>query len=146
MEYDVNHNCFRLDRMLPQAMPANYGFIPQTLCEDGDALDVLVLGDDVLTTGTVLTVRLVGMLHMIDNGVTDNKVLAIPDYLEPSDIQMNIPSGRSPRNLYGAIINFFGSYKGEGATQVADQIDTATSAIIEFERAMIRHWSRGGTV
>lgn len=140
IEYDHIHDCFRLDRILPMAMPANYGFIPSTLCDDGDPLDVLVLGPDVLSTATALTVKPIGMMYMIDSGVYDPKVIAIPDYLEPSDLQMDVRDGRRTRRVYGNIINFFKQYKGIGNTVVGDTIFPATNAILEIGEATVEYW------
>ena len=140
IEYDQIHGCFDCDRVLPIAMPANYGFIPQTLCEDGDALDVLVLGPNVLCTGTTLTVKPIGLMYMIDGGVYDPKVIAIPDYLELSDLQMDVRDGRRTRSVYGNIINFFKHYKGEGRTIVGDTVYPATNALLEIDEATVEYW------
>lgn len=140
IEYDQINDCFRLDRMLPMAMPANYGFIPSTLCEDGDALDVLVLGDDVLNTGTVLSVRPIGMIYMVDGGVQDPKILAIPHYMDPSDLQIEVRDGRNSRNVYGTIINFFKQYKGEGNTVVGDHTFPLTNALLEIDECTVEYW------
>src|SRR5205809_7098323 len=78
-EYDKQLNVFRLDRNLfsPVHYPGDYGFIPSTLSDDGDPLDVLVLVDAPSFTGCVMNVRPVGMLRMVDQGREDEKVLAV---------------------------------------------------------------------
>ena len=78
-EYDKELHVFRLDRNLysPVHYPGDYGFIPSTLSDDGDPLDVLVLVDAPSFTGCVMTVRPVGFLEMIDQGQRDEKVLAV---------------------------------------------------------------------
>ncbi len=78
-EYDKQLHVFRLDRNLysPVHYPGDYGFIPSTLSEDGDALDVLVLVDAPSFTGCVMTVRPIGMLEMVDQGKKDEKILAV---------------------------------------------------------------------
>jgi inorganic pyrophosphatase len=78
-EYDKELNVFRLDRNLysPVHYPGDYGFIPSTLGDDGDSLDVLVLVDAPSFTGCLMTVRPVGFLEMIDQGRADEKVLAV---------------------------------------------------------------------
>jgi inorganic pyrophosphatase len=77
-EYDKTLQVFRLDRNLhsPVHYPGDYGFIPQTIAQDGDPLDILVLGDSPTFTGCVYTVRTVGLFEMLDQGVPDEKVLA----------------------------------------------------------------------
>lgn len=78
-EYDKQLNVFRLDRNLysPVHYPGDYGFIPSTLSDDGDPLDVLVLVDAPSFPGCVMTVRPIGLLEMLDQGVLDEKILAV---------------------------------------------------------------------
>ena len=78
-EYDKQLQVFRLDRNLysPVHYPGDYGFIPSTLSDDGDPLDVLVLVDASSFTGCVMTVRPIGALMMIDQGKEDEKILAV---------------------------------------------------------------------
>ncbi len=56
----------------------NYGFIPGTLAEDGDALDVMVITDEIIPSGTTIQIRTIGMIELLDRGVADNKILALP--------------------------------------------------------------------
>ena len=81
-EYNPDLNMFVLDRCLISSMryPASYGFIPQTLSDDGDPLDILVYNTVPIITGTLVECRIVGGLLTIDNGVVDYKVLGIPMY------------------------------------------------------------------
>lgn len=78
-EYDKELHVFRLDRNLysPVHYPGDYGFIPSTLSEDGDALDVLVLVDAATFPGCLVAVRPIGMLDMLDQGTLDHKVLSV---------------------------------------------------------------------
>lgn len=80
IEWDRKLAAFTLDRVEPQifAKPTNYGFIPQTLDEDGDELDVLVLTDQPLTTGIYLEARILGVMKFVDDGEVDDKILAVP--------------------------------------------------------------------
>jgi inorganic pyrophosphatase len=77
-EYDKKLHVFRLDRNLhsPVHYPADYGFIPQTLADDGDPLDILVLGDAPTFPGCVYHARVIGLLEMLDQGIRDEKVIA----------------------------------------------------------------------
>ncbi len=81
-EYDKKLQVFRLDRALfsPVHFPGDYGFIPSTLSTDGDPLDVLVLVDQGSFPGCLIEVRPIGMLEMLDQGVKDEKVLAVANY------------------------------------------------------------------
>lgn len=78
-EYDKKLHVFRLDRNLysPVHYPGDYGFIPSTLSEDGDPLDVLVLVEAPSFPGCVMQVRPIGLLEMLDQGIPDEKVLAV---------------------------------------------------------------------
>lgn len=78
-EYDKTLRVFRLDRTLysPVHYPGDYGFIPSTLASDGDPLDVLVLVDNASFPGCLIEVRPIGVLEMLDQGVRDEKVLAV---------------------------------------------------------------------
>ena len=78
-EYDKQLHVFKLDRNLhsPVHYPGDYGFLPSTLSEDGDPLDVLVLVSSPTFPGCVQEVRPIGLLEMLDQGVLDEKVLAV---------------------------------------------------------------------
>ena len=78
-EYDKQLHVFKLDRNLhsPVHYPGDYGFIPSTLSDDGDPLDVLVLVPSHSFPGCVQEVRPIGLLEMLDQGVLDEKVLAV---------------------------------------------------------------------
>ena len=80
-EYDKELGVFRLDRTLysPMHYPGDYGFIPGTLAEDSDPLDVLVSADEATFPGCMLEVRPVGLLAMTDEHGPDTKILAVPD-------------------------------------------------------------------
>lgn len=79
-EYDGELEMFRLDRALysPMHYPGDYGFIPGTLADDGDPLDILVLVDEASFTGCLMEARPVGVLRMIDGKEYDEKILGIP--------------------------------------------------------------------
>lgn len=79
-EFDAKLGLFRMDRVLysPMHYPGDYGFIPGTLAEDSDPMDVLALVGEPSFTGCLFTVRPVGILNMEDNAEGDQKVLAVP--------------------------------------------------------------------
>jgi inorganic pyrophosphatase len=79
-EYDGNLGVFRLDRALysPLHYPGDYGFVPGTLADDNDPLDVLVLVQQPSFPGVMIEVRPVGVLNMVDSDEKDQKVLAVP--------------------------------------------------------------------
>lgn len=79
-EWDTKLKVFKLDRNLhsPVHYPGDYGFIASTLGEDGDPLDAVVLVDAPSFTGCVMAARPIGMLQMVDQGIPDQKILAVP--------------------------------------------------------------------
>lgn len=81
IEYDIDLSVFKLDRVEPEifAKPINYGFIPQTLDEDGDPLDTLVLTTEPLPTGVFVKTKVIGILNFVDGGENDHKVICVPE-------------------------------------------------------------------
>ena len=121
-EYDSKLGVFRLDRPLysPLDYSGDYGFVPGTLAEDGDPLDVLTLVDDASFPGVMISVRPVGVLVMIDQGKPDEKILAVPER-NPRFDQIHDVGDVPPHNRR-EIEHFFTIYKElEGkATEVGD--------------------------
>src|ERR1700744_4065697 len=110
-EYDKKLHVFRLDRNLysPVHYPGDYGFIPSTLSEDGDPLDVLGLVDETSFSGCVMQVRPIGVLEMLDQGVPDEKILAVgknnPRYTDVWNYSEIYP------HILKEITHFFAIYK-----------------------------------
>jgi inorganic pyrophosphatase len=115
VKYEVNKETGVLfvDRFMSTAMhyPCNYGYVPQTLCEDGDPLDVLVLAPFPLLSGSVIRCRPIGLLKMSDEAGEDSKLLAVPvDKL--SVLYSNIKSYLDvPQSTLNSIAHFFEHYK-----------------------------------
>jgi len=80
IEWDRKRAAFVLDRVEPAifAKPCNYGFIPQTLDEDGDELDTLIVCAEPLTTGIWLEAKVIGVLKFEDDGDADHKIVMVP--------------------------------------------------------------------
>lgn len=80
IEWNRKKAVFELDRVEPKifAKPTNYGFIPQTLDEDGDELDALIITDEPLPTGIFLKAKIIGVLKFEDDGEVDDKVVVVP--------------------------------------------------------------------
>lgn len=80
IEWDRKRAVFMLDRVEPSifAKPCNYGFIPQTLDEDGDELDTLVLCNEPIPTGIWLAAKVIGVLNFEDDGDADHKIVLVP--------------------------------------------------------------------
>ena len=112
-EVDKESGAMFVDRFLHTAMhyPCNYGFVPHTLSEDGDPVDVLVAGSLPVVPGAVVRARPVGVLVMEDEKGLDEKILAVPvDDLHP--FYTNVSSFRDlPSILREQIAHFFNHYK-----------------------------------
>lgn len=112
-EVDKDSGAMFVDRFLHTAMhyPCNYGFVPHTLSEDGDPVDVLVAGSLPVVPGAVVRARPVGVLVMEDEKGLDEKILAVPvDDLHP--FYTNVTSYRNlPEILRDQIAHFFNHYK-----------------------------------
>lgn len=80
IEWNRKHACFELDRVEPGifAKPCSYGFIPQTLDEDGDELDTLIVCSEPLPTGLLIEARIIGIMNFEDDGEMDHKVVVVP--------------------------------------------------------------------
>ena len=110
-EYDRELGVFRLDRALysPMHYPGDYGFVPGTMAEDGDPMDVLVWVENPSFTGCLLEVRPVGLLRMVDQDEPDTKILAVPDrdprFTEIHSIDQVFP------HVLQEIVHFFTIYK-----------------------------------
>ena len=136
-EYDKQLHVFRLDRNLHSAVhyPGDYGFIPSTLSDDGDSLDVLVLVYAPSFTGCLMAVRPVGVLEMVDQGKKDEKVLAVgianPIYKSLNDYSELYP------HLLLEIEHFFSVYKELEAKRTRikgwEDADTARKIVTESQ-------------
>ncbi|AEB10817.1 inorganic diphosphatase [Marinithermus hydrothermalis] len=110
-EFDEATGMVKLDRVLPSAQfyPGDYGFIPQTLAEDGDPLDGIVLSTYPLLPGVLVEVRVVGLIEMEDEKGPDSKVLAVvaedPRFNEIQDLE------QVPQATRTEIAHFFETYK-----------------------------------
>jgi inorganic pyrophosphatase len=139
-ELDKETGLLRLDRILYSAVyyPASYGFIPQTLAEDDDPLDVLVLCQEPVAPLTLVEARAIGLMTMIDSGKKDHKILAVavndPEY---SDF-------REAAELAGhrltMLRRFFQDYKTlEGKAVEVDELQPAAAALPVIEDALARY-------
>ena len=110
-ELDKETGVIALDRVLysAQTYPFDYGFVPQTLWDDGDALDVLVLTTAPLMPGVLVKARPVGILPMVDSGEADEKVIAVP-VNDPRFAHIKDIGDVNPHTLK-EIAHFFTTYK-----------------------------------
>lgn len=110
-EFDKDLNAFILDRVLFASVqyPFDYGFIPNTLADDGDPLDGMVMMDEPTFPGCVIAARPLGMLEMIDGGDRDEKLLCVPAE-DPRYAEVKTLEDVAPHRL-DEIAEFFRTYK-----------------------------------
>lgn len=110
-ELDKPTGLLRLDRVLYTSThyPANYGFIPRTLADDGDPLDVLVLCGESVYPMTLIRCYPIGVIKMVDDGDLDEKIIAIP-FQEPTYNGYN-DIGELPKHVFDEMMHFFEVYK-----------------------------------
>ena len=139
-ELDKESGAVFVDRVMASAVfyPANYGFIANTLADDGDPVDILVLNEYPIQAGAVIPCRLIGVLVMEDESGMDEKLLAVPT----SKVDARFESIKSlddvPKATLAKIKNFFETYKileKDKWVKVQDFKDTATAVKI-LEKAM----------
>ena len=133
-EFDKELNALCLDRVLYSsvAYPYDYGFIPNTLADDGDPLDGMVLMDQPTFPGCVITARPIGMLEMIDGGDRDEKILCVPAK-DPRYAEVKSLKDVSPHRLQ-EIAEFFKTYKNleKKVTEILGWKDVdAVTALVE---------------
>ena len=136
-ELDKPTGLLRLDRILYSAVhyPANYGFIPRSYCEDGDPLDVLVLGQEPVVPLTILRARAIGMIRMEDQGKEDTKIVAVhvddpavSDYRDITEV---------PKHIFAEIHRFFTDYKQlEGKEVKVEELENAETALAAVKTAL----------
>lgn len=143
-EVDKATGLFRLDRYLYSSShyPGDYGFIPRTLAEDGDALDVLVMVNEPTFTGCLIEARIVGLFRMRDRGANDYKVLSVPN---TDPLFENIRDlADVPRPFLREVEHFFATYKQlEGAETTAEGWADAKSALDEVRSSVERFAQHG---
>jgi len=110
-EIDKDSGLLKLDRILFSSVmyPANYGFIPQTYCDDHDPLDILVLCSADVYPMSMIEAKVIGVMHMVDNGEQDDKIIAVAK----NDMSVNYIDDLNelPPHAMKEIVRFFQDYK-----------------------------------
>lgn len=140
-ELDKETGLLKLDRILYTSThyPANYGFIPKTYAEDNDPLDVLVLCNESIIPLTIVECKPIGVMHMVDNGQADEKIIAVclndPFYKDYNSIK------DLPAHVSEEIKHFFTVYKSlEGKeTVVNNELEGAEEAKLVIEESIKRY-------
>jgi len=139
-ELDKETGLLRVDRILYSAVyyPANYGFIPQTLAEDDDPLDVLVLCQTPVGPLSLIKARAIGLMTMIDTGKRDHKIVAVatddPEYNSYQE------TNQLPPHRLNLLRRFFQDYKTlEGKAIEVNEFQQASAAIPIVQDALERY-------
>jgi inorganic pyrophosphatase len=139
-ELDKGSGLIRMDRVLYSAVfyPANYGFIPRTLAEDHDPLDVLVLCQQPVVPLTVMHARAIGLMTMIDSGEQDHKIIAVatadPEYNSYHE------ADELPQHRLIMVRRFFQDYKQlEHKVVEVDEILSASSSYPIIDDALAQY-------
>lgn len=139
-ELDKSSGLIKLDRVLYSAVyyPANYGFIPQTLAEDDDPLDVLVLCQETVVPLTIIHARTIGLMTMIDSGKKDHKIIAVAT--QDPEFNSYREAAEMPVHRLTMLRRFFQDYKQlEGKAVEVDDIQPSKAAFPIIEDALSRY-------
>lgn len=136
-ELDKKSGLIKVDRVLFSSVhyPANYGFIPQTYCEDRDPLDVLVLGQEIVTPLCIMRAKIIGVMRMQDQGEADDKLIAVhaddPEYSYYNSIS------ELPPHRMTEVRRFFEDYKAlEHKRVVVEEFLEREEAIVILDEAI----------
>jgi inorganic pyrophosphatase len=139
-ELDKPSGLIKLDRVLYSAVyyPANYGFIPQTLAEDGDPLDVLVLCQEAVVPLALIHARAVGLMTMVDYGTVDHKIIAVAT--EDPEFNGYKEAAQIPSHYLLMLRRFFQDYKQlEQKTVAVEEISSSDTAYPVIRSALERY-------
>ncbi len=127
-ELDKESGMLMLDRVIFSSMyyPANYGFIPQSYCDDKDPLDIIVLSQITIVPMTIVSAKVIGVMQMLDGGEMDDKIIAVAE----NDMSVNHLNDISelPPHFRKELRNFFEDYK---------KLENKTVEVEEFQNAEV---------
>ena len=141
-KYELDKECgfLRLDRILYTSThyPANYGFIPRTYGDDNDPLDVLLLCSEPIDPMTLVECYPIGVITMMDNGRSDEKIIAIP--FEDPNYNMYTDIADLPMHVFNEMKHFFTVYKAlENKETAVSEVQGAEAAKEIIRECLIRY-------
>ena len=141
-KYELDKECgyLRLDRILYTSThyPANYGFIPRTYGDDNDPLDVLLLCSEPIDPMTLVECYPIGVITMMDNGRSDEKIIAIP--FEDPNYNMYTDISDLPPHIFNEMKHFFTVYKAlENKETAVSEVQGADAAKEIIRQCIIRY-------
>lgn len=142
-EFDYEKKLMRCDRILNTAMayPGSYGYFPQTLAEDGDALDVLLICEHQIFPNTIIKAKIIGVLKLTDEKGKDDKIIAVPapdvdsHYLDINDIT------DLSKSILSKIKHFFEHYKDNEPEKwcIVNEYDSRLEALKILDNCKTRY-------
>ena len=137
-ELDKESGLLKLDRVIYSSMyyPANYGFIPQTYCDDKDPLDIVVLSQITVVPMCIVSAKVIGVMRMLDGGELDDKIIAVAAH----DMSVNHIEDitQLPQHFFKELRNFFEDYKKlEQKTVEVEQFQDAAIAREIIQKSII---------
>ena len=139
-ELDKTSGLLKMDRVLYSAVyyPANYGFIPQSLAEDGDPLDVLVFCAEPVVPLTIMRARCIGLMSMIDVGKVDYKIIAVA--IDDPSFNSYQQASEMPPHQLEMLKRFFQDYKQlEGKSVEVGEFQPAEAGYPVIEKALVTY-------
>ena len=136
-ELDKDSGLLKMDRVLYSSVyyPANYGFIPQTYCDDKDPLDILVLSQIDVVPMCIVPAKVIGVMRMVDGGEADDKIIAVAE----GDMSVNHINDISelPGHFFRELETFFEDYKKlENKTVVIEEFQSKFVALQIVEQSI----------
>lgn len=137
-ELDKQSGLLVMDRVIFSSMyyPANYGFIPKTYCDDKDPLDILVLSQIQIVPMCIVSSKVIGVMHMLDDGERDDKIIAVAE----NDMSVNYINDISelPTHFFKELKNFFEDYKKlENKTVEIEEFQSKENAVKVVEQSIL---------
>ena len=137
-ELDKESGMLKLDRVLYSSMyyPANYGFIPQTYCDDNDPLDIVVLSQIAIEPMCLVNAKVIGVMRMLDGDEMDDKIIAVAE----NDMSVNHINtiDELPRHFFRELKNFFEDYKKlENKTVVVENFQNKQTALEIVKQSIV---------